>query len=60
MGTITGLGYWTGLLDSPKLQNKTRSEGGTITGLEVLLCDLPKEFVLLDVSLENFMHTHTG
>jgi len=25
LSTITGLDYWTGLLDSPKLQNTTRS-----------------------------------
>jgi len=25
VGTITGLDYWTGLLDSPELQNTTRS-----------------------------------
>ena len=29
------------------------------TRVEVLLCDLAEEFVLLDVSLENFMCTHT-
>jgi len=29
------------------------------TRVEVLLCDLAKEFVLLDVSLESFIHTHT-
>ena len=28
--------------------------------MEVLLCDLTEEFILLDVSLDDIMHTHKG